>query len=210
MTSLLKIAVIGTLTAATFVACSQSPKFKSVQSTRGEVRNGALMVARPVPHRALIAQHNSGVGSVDALGFAPSLLKGAPQEQGRAAIVVSKSRRTVELLRGTEVITSTPIDARSAESLTPGTFKVMLEQRDPVWYATTEYYTARNLTIPSEGNRERFLKGALGDYAIFLTKDTAIHTAAVRSPEVKGVIVDEATMSAIAAVVAPGTPVIIE
>jgi hypothetical protein len=64
-----------------------------------------------------------------------------------------------------------PIDTQEIS----GNYNVILKQKRPLWYAPDNYYTERNLPLPGEGASERYLKGALGEYAIYLIKSDGIN-----------------------------------
>lgn len=54
--------------------------------------------------------------------------------------------------------------------------EVVMVSDNPVWIASEEYFLARGLPVPPEGDSRRFLKGILGSHAIYLSNEQVIHS----------------------------------
>ena len=71
----------------------------------------------------------------------------------------------------------------------------MHKQRNPLWYAPDSYFKARLLPLPAEGDRSRFRRGALGEFVLFVDKDTPIHSGPFGSEEIGGIRLEEDDIS---------------
>jgi hypothetical protein len=80
------------------------------------------------------------------------------------------------------------------EQLQAGVYSIALKQRAPLWYAPTSYFENRGLNVPAEGNKERFRRGALGEYAVFLNNQAPLHSGPVDCPDIGGVQVAESDL----------------
>ena len=54
--------------------------------------------------------------------------------------------------------------------------EVVMVSDNPVWIAPAEYFLARGLPVPPEGDSRRFLEGILGSHAIYLSNGQVIHS----------------------------------
>lgn len=128
--------------------------------------SGSLIVARPAPPMRELSHDNS------LLGFfgSPSVTI----DRGKGEIQVSGSERF-----------SVKVDG--IENLEISEAVVSLKQKDPVWYAPEEYYRKRGLIVPPEYSRDRFLKGVLGEYVIYLNDQIPIHSGRFSLSEVGGI-----------------------
>jgi lipoprotein-anchoring transpeptidase ErfK/SrfK len=99
------------------------------------------------------------------------------------------------------------VAGQGVESLNPGKYTVEHKQRSALWYAPAEYFTSRGLPVPPEGVKERYLRGALGDFALFLDQMTPLHNGPIWSKELGGVRFDESDISRIYYQVEVGAPV---
>jgi hypothetical protein len=73
------------------------------------------------------------------------------------------------------------------EQLQAGVYSVALKQRTPLWYAPASYFESRGLDVPAEGSKERFRRGALGEFTVFLSNQTPLHSGPAASPDIGGV-----------------------
>jgi hypothetical protein len=156
-----------------------------------------LALSRPVPEVG--AKPIPSAQSM--LGFMPT-----KHTQEAASVVISRSRNALELSGAGE---STPrtFSIEGAQNLPAGTYSVLLKQQDPLWYASDRYFTSRELEIPGQGDKERFRRGALGSYALFLSGETPIHAGPIWSEEIGGVRLDPTAMEALFAVIEVGAQV---
>jgi L,D-transpeptidase ErfK/SrfK len=126
---------------------------------------------------------NVGILFVSLLGAAPAW----SQEADPITLLVSVSERQLSVWRGDEVLHRFPVGVGTGARLsrggddgwrfsTPtGVFEIGRKKKDPVWYAPDWYYVERGLPIPPAYSDERYRNGVLGDYALYLSDEIAIH-----------------------------------
>ena len=56
-----------------------------------------------------------------------------------------------------------------------GTFQVEYKERNPVWIAPDWYYVENNLPVPPQNDRSRYMRGTLGEAAVYISPHLAIH-----------------------------------
>jgi L,D-transpeptidase ErfK/SrfK len=124
-----------------------------------------------------------GILFVSLLGAAPAW----SQESNPITLLVSVSERQLSVWRGDEVLHRFPVGVGTGAQLsrggddgwrfsTPtGVFEIGRKKKDPVWYAPDWYYVERGLPIPPAYSDERYRNGVLGDYALYLSDEIAIH-----------------------------------
>ena len=159
-------------------------------------KNGTLTVAAPAP--------KIGAPEASAVpGFVPS-------RDGLEGnwLSINRASGSLKLMHGNQPVILAL--ASSAASLKPGVYTVLHKQKEPVWHAPDTYFRTRNLPIPPEGDRARFRRGALGNYAIYLDKDTPIHCGPVSCREIGGARVPEPELAEIYAKVDVGSVVQVE
>jgi lipoprotein-anchoring transpeptidase ErfK/SrfK len=89
-------------------------------------------------------------------------------------------------MEGPRILWSAPIgtgtgahlsgDGQSWEFSTPrGLFQVQLKEKDPVWILPDWVFVERGEPVPPSESPKRKVKGMLGDAALYLTPEIAIH-----------------------------------
>ena len=103
------------------------------------------------------------------------------------SLLVSVSQRQLTVQRGEEVLFRFPVGVGTGDRLsraraeewtftTPtGVFEIGRKKKDPVWYAPDWYYVERGRPIPQAYSDVRYRPGVLGDYALYLSDEIAIH-----------------------------------
>jgi hypothetical protein len=117
------------------------------------------------------------------LGLLPDTL------DGDIWLDIDTGNSLVSLKEGAETLHSTKVEG--IEDLTPGTYQLVHKQRRAPWYAPKSYFSRRKLPIPPEGDKSRFLRGALGDFALFIDQATPIHSGPVPSDDIGGIKLNE-------------------
>lgn len=109
------------------------------------------------------------------------------QEGDPITLLVSVSGRELSVWRGEDVLHRFPVGVGTGARLsraegdgwsfsTPtGVFEIGRKKKDPVWYAPDWYYVERGLPVPPAYSDERYRRGILGDYALYLSDEIAIH-----------------------------------
>jgi hypothetical protein len=176
--------VMGCIVAGTLCGCALLHSSEPAKMTqRAWMNSGVVAVSRPVPEVA------APIASPPTmLGFMPN-----KHSTSAAVVVIERSSQTVHILSsGNE---EKHFTAEGADSLRPGVYSIELKQTEPTWYAPTSYFESRGLQVPSEGDKQRFRRGALGSRALFIDGQTAIHEGPLWSAEVGGIRVDPEDMT---------------
>ena len=132
---------------------------------------------------------SSGLAVVGLFLAAATAYGQAPAEPATepVTLLVSISERTLTVHRGESTLHRFPVGVGTGERLdrahgedwdfaTPtGVFEIGRKKKDPVWYAPDWYYVERGLSIPPAYSDERYQRGILGDYALYLSDEIAIH-----------------------------------
>lgn len=139
-------------------------------------QSGVISITRLAPQT---------VGNTVMLGFIP-----VAQESDKPRLSIDTTKGTLSLVKGDELLSSCSIDG--AMKIKPGSYQIEHKQRSPLWYAEDSYFTNRGLPVPAPEHKDRYRRGALGEFALFLDKDNAIHSSEVWTDEVGGLrIADE-------------------
>jgi hypothetical protein len=110
---------------------------------------------------------------------------------------IDRKTKTFTIHRGQSVIAEMP--GQGDVPLNPGTYSVQHKLTRPKWYAPDSYFENRGLEVPadSQAPRARYRRGALGNYALYVTEDWAIHSSMEYSPEVGGFRVGQNDLASI-------------
>lgn len=162
------------------------------------VADGSISLHRPLPR----ADTEIETGSV--LAFAPSLTSNSDE----LWIDIKRTANSLAIMRGKEVLFS--IAGEGFKDLAPGEYAVMHKQREPTWYAPNSYYETRALEVPAEHSKDRFLRGALGEYAVFLAPDLPLHCGPMWLADIGGARLSEQDMAQVYYRLEVGAPIRIE
>jgi hypothetical protein len=160
-------------------------------------KDGTVSLAGPIP---AIQPASAILASAQALGFVPT----EAVHDGSWVSIDSKSGM-VRLMSGSDEIRSGV--AEGAKSLRSGTFQLRHKQRSALWHAPESYFSSRGLSVPSNGAKDRFLRGALGEFSLFIDKTTPIHSGPLWTPELGGLKVDENLLSSMYYSLEVGAPI---
>lgn len=156
----------------------------------------ALLAARPVRCVAAqdvssLSQHTRGEGEFLGVPKPRPTVTGGAERRVR----VSLAEHRLYVMEGERVIWSAPVGTGTGTQLagadtvwdfsTPrGEFQVQLKELDPVWNLPDWVFVERGEPIPPPDSPKRRAEGALGDAALYLTTDIAIH--GTEHPELLG------------------------
>ncbi len=150
------------LTAFLILGCTNSqPKTEKVAYQA----NGLISISRQAPE----------VTSIQA----PQTLAFMPIQFDSYWLKIDSKLSTVSLMQGTKEIKA--LDFISSNQLDAGSYKILIKDNQPLWYADEQYYVDRQLPIPLAFSSERYLKGVYGDKALFLENGQALFS----NPEVQ-------------------------
>lgn len=168
--------------ALTSTGCTSTHRSSMQEINSAFMRDGIISIFRQAPP----VRNSIDAGTM--LGFVP-----LPALRHGAWAAIDRRAGTIELRDGEQVLGK--ISVEGLDRLSPGVHHIVHKQKSPLWYASDEYYAKRSLPIPPQGDRSRLLKGALGSMAIYLDKNTPIHTGPVWTSEVGGVRLEESDLS---------------
>lgn len=158
------------------------------------MRVGLLALVFVVPF--LFQVHATSAQTLQLLGETV-VLDQAGSEEGAAAyhapaldrtwLHVSLSERALTVHRGDAILHRFPVGVGTGARLarrdgegwtfsTPeGVFTIGRKKEAPRWYAPDWHYVERGVPVPPAYSEERYVDGVLGDYAIYLSDEIAIH-----------------------------------
>ena len=155
---------------------------RAVENEQHWMESGLLTLSRPAP--GVNSRHNSN----KVLGFMPTT-----RQSSKTTLLIDRQARSLVISKN-----GNPIDEMLVEALAdlnPGHYTVVHKQRNPLWHATDQYFIDRNLEVPPIGAKARYHRGALGEFVVFLDKETPIHDSPVYCEAVGGIQVASNSMS---------------
>jgi hypothetical protein len=181
--------VIGTVAALslTLGGCSfgsGSSNDHNQKVAKNFMEDGAITISRPAP----AAKQQSVTSSM--LAFLPV----ESQKKGKW-VSIDRTAGTIQLMSNDESLIIAK--GKGLDALKPGTYKIMHKQRSAPWHASESYFQKRNLEIPAAGSKDRFLRGALGQFVIFLNEELPVHSGPIWSEDIGGIQVSEKELSRI-------------
>ena len=145
------------------------------------LQDGMIVISRSMPDP--VSQVPETI-----LGFMPANSRGT-------WIQIDSKLQQLKLMQGqTEALS---FNIKLGKNITPGTFKLIHKQERPTWYATDDYFTNRGIAVPATSSRQRYLKGALGNQALFLGESLSIHSAPLWCEEVGGIRIEDKNLQEI-------------
>ena len=198
----------------TLVGCSgvKIEPAKSIVDVRNNQPNGItewksdglIVISRMSPAPQTLSQET-------LLGFFPgsfpSLVTTNNELKAREGkwLVIDRNLNRISLNEGGNELVE--VSSTGLDLLPQGTFSVVLKQRSALWHAPDSYFSSRNLPVPPVGDLERFRKGALGEFVVFLDKETPLHSGPVALEEIGGAKLNEDDLAKIYYQIETGTPV---
>lgn len=171
-------------------------------SNKAGIGSGEIVLARAVPAAADLGPDSQ----LRVMGFLPSGIY--PAISG-PWLEVSRDESILRLMNGADVVREIPVEGVSR--LQPGNFSIVLKQRAPLWYAPDSYFSNRQLPLPKSGDQDRYRRGALGEFALFIAENIPVHSGPVDTDEVGGVrIPNNEDMSRVYYTLAIGSAVVVK
>jgi hypothetical protein len=188
-----------------FSACGISNKpYDLSAKNSGFLSTGTIVLSRQLPAES---QEVSQEVFSPVLGYIPPMT-GILPASNEMWIEIDTQALSVSLYHGNEIVKS--FKAEGTVTIAPGKYALQYKQKYPTWYAPNSYFEKRALSVPAEQDRSRFMKGALGEYALYPTSGFIIHSAPFYSNDVGGLRVPEDELSAIFSQLQVGSSVVVK
>jgi len=156
------------------------------------IKNGSFAINRTIPKKTNIKYAYS-------LGF-------LPHESEDNWLLINKNEKTIKLMENKTEVKSFIADFNK---VIVGEFEIALKQEKPLWHATETYFQKRKMEIPETGSKNRYLRGALGNKALFLENNLVIFSSPVSNSEVEGIQVNNEVLDTLYKSLQIGTKVVI-
>ena len=161
--------------------------------------SGSIVLSFQVPERSAEPQaSNSLTGQpqkfAPLLGYFPPRLSKLPAAN-ELWIEIDRTEKRLRVFEGKRAVEEVAVEGLNG--LQSGQYLVHSKQSSPRWYATDDYFLRRGLPVPGALDDARYLRGALGAQALFLSEHFAIHSSPVWTPEVGGARVERTVLSRI-------------
>lgn len=175
-------------------ACAKTPAPVAQQNVQW-LRDGMIAISRPLPS----VSHAPAQG---LLGFMP-----IPRSSAHVGswISLDTGTKALSVMSGETKVAS--LSGQGIEGLKPGAYQLLHKQKNALWYAPDSYFTARNLPIPAQGDRNRYRRGALGEFVLYIDKDTPLYSGPIWDAEIGGVRIEESEMSRLYSLIDIGSAV---
>lgn len=173
---------------ACLAGCSStsSPDVQKLAANSSFQPDGAITLSFPIPS---VVPASELYENFRVLGFSSESTSALKQNW----LLIDTSSRRISLMNGPDEVESTVLGEMGP--LHKGMTQLKHKQRDALWYAPDSYFLSRGLEVPPAGDKTRYLRGALGEFALFIDKDTPVHSGPVWSEEVGGVHLSEPVLS---------------
>ena len=189
------VAGTGLLSACSLLSSSNDSKLSPPATNySGE---GIVSLAGPIP---AIQPPSAILASARALGFVPT-----QAIHDGSWVSIESSTGMVRLMNGSSELRSGV--AEGAKNLRTGTFQLRHKQRSALWHAPESYFASRGLAVPAAGAKDRFLRGALGEFSLFIDKATPIHSGPLWTQELGGLRIEENLLSSFYYSLEVGAPI---
>jgi hypothetical protein len=107
-------------------------------------------------------------------------------ERGRYAVLIDLDENMLYFKQGETTLWSAPVGTGTGMRMitnendwdfsTPtGRFQIEYKERDPIWIAPDWYFERNNLPVPPTNHSSRYMKGILGQAAVYISPHLAIH-----------------------------------
>ncbi|MBX7136669.1 MAG: L,D-transpeptidase [Oligoflexia bacterium] len=172
-------------------ACAPHPGIAPAKSAL--MKDGVIVIARSVPPVSEVAPE--------------SVLAFLPVSAAHTGVWLSIQSATgnIALMDGETMINA--MQGEGIQKIKPTTYHLLHKQRNALWYAPDSYFEQRHLAVPAKGDRQRFRRGALGDFVLYIDKDTPIHSGPIWLDEIGGVRMSEEDLSRIYYRLPVGAPI---
>ena len=140
------------------------------------------------------------------IGYFPPAATYLPAEN-ESWVEILRASKKVLIHKGLSIVAE--IQGEGDIPLAPGEYYIQHKQKSPLWYAPDEYFSKRQLEVPAQGDRSRYRRGALGQFAIYPTTTFALHCGPVWTEDVGGLRISSSDLSSVYYTLPVGAPVVV-
>ena len=141
------------------------------------------------------------------LGYIPPMT-GVLPAANEIWLEIDGSAKTMTLIKGEQKLKT--VSMQGQLPLAPGKYALQYKQHSPTWYAPDSYFEKRHLQIPGEQDQGRYLKGALGEYALYPTSNVVIHSSPIWSNEIGGLRVKKNEIAEVFSQLSLGSSIVVK
>ena len=128
------------------------------------------------------------------IGYFPPKLSKLPAEN-EIWMEIDKKEGHLKVYHGKQLVSDVSVEGTN--NIPSGEYLVQSKQNSPRWYAEDSYFRSRGLNLPEKFAESRFLKGALGPKAMFLSDKIALHSSPIWTQEVGGIKIEKNALASI-------------
>jgi len=173
--------------------------------------SGSIVLSRQISESVIApgvaTAANSTAKYSPILGYIPPMT-GVLPAANEIWLEIDSSNKTMTLIKGEQRLKTIPMQGQLP--LAPGKYALQHKQQSPTWYAPDSYFQKRNLEIPAEQDQGRYLKGALGEYALYPTASVVIHSSPLWSDEIAGLRVKKSEIAEVFSQLSLGSSIVVK
>ena len=191
------------------VSCGTTKPFNLSEAGSKFLSSGSIVLSRQISESVLapMAKTSPETKYSPILGYIPPMT-GILPAANEIWLEIDSSRKTMTLIKGEQRLKSVPMEGEVP--LTPGKYALQYKQHFPTWYAPDSYFEKRNLQVPGEQDQSRYLKGALGEYALYPTSSVVIHSSPLWSDEIGGLRVKKNEIAEVFSQLSLGSSIVVK
>lgn len=161
----------------------------------------SVVITKPLPSLETSAAPGMVFAFIPpAPGFTPA--------ENETWLAIERETKQLTLNRGKTTIKQ--IQAEGVVDLKEGLYALQHKQKRPLWYAPDSYFKKRRLSVPDSGDRQRYRRGALGQYVLYPTTTFPIHSGALWTNDVGGLRLSRADLSSIYYMLPIGASIVVK
>lgn len=163
----------------------------------------SVLITKPVPAFGVEARNAPGL----VFAFVPPAIGFDPADN-ETWLEIERETKSLTLNRGKTVIKK--IQAEGTVDLDAGLYALQHKQKRPLWYAPDSYFVKRRMKVPGNSERQRYRRGALGQYVLYPTTTFPIHSGPIWTADVGGLRLSRSDLSSIYYMLPIGASIVVK
>jgi len=192
-----------------FGSCGSVKPFNLSAPGSSYLSTGSIVLSRQISE-SVVAPNvtaSSDAKYSPILGYIPPMT-GILPASNEIWLEINASAKTMTLVKGEQRLKTIPMQGEMP--LAPGKYALQYKQHFPTWYAPNSYFEKRNLQVPGDQDQGRYLKGALGEYALYPTSTVVIHSSPIWSNEIGGLRVKKNEIAEVFSQLSLGSSIVVK